>query len=75
MNLKAYVYNALNKTDSCLKHKFDLKHINFSNNPNNPNDADPIQTNTTDLNYTFNDDDAITKYNSNLNTSSNNDKK
>ena len=58
-----------------LKHKFDLKHINFSNNPNNPNDADPIQTNTTDLNYTFKDDDAITKYNSNLNTSSNNDKK
>ena len=57
-----------------LKHKFDLKHINFSNNPNNPNDADPIQTNTTDLNYTFKDDDAITKYNSNLNTSSNNDK-
>lgn len=23
LNLKAYVYNALNKTDSCLKHKFD----------------------------------------------------
>ena len=58
-----------------LKHKFDLKNINFSNNPNNPNDADPIQTNTTDLNYSFTDDDAITKYNGNLNLNTNNNKK
>ena len=30
------------------KPKFDLKNINFSSNPNNPNDMDPIQTNTSD---------------------------
>ena len=59
-----------------LKHKFDLKNINFSNNPNNPNDSDPIQTNTTDLNYSFTDDDAITKYNTNnFNLNTNNNKK
>ena len=45
--------------------KFDLKNINFNSNPNNPNDMDPIQTNHLDLNYKFDNEDAITTYNSN----------
>lgn len=48
--------------------KFDLKNLNFSTNPNNPNDMDPIQNNTSDLSYKFDDEDAITSYNSNKNS-------
>lgn len=47
--------------------KFDLKNLNFSANPNNPNDMDPIQNNTSDLSYKFDDENAITSYNSNKN--------
>lgn len=47
--------------------KFDLKHLNFSSNPDNPNDMDPIQNNTSDLSYKFDDENAITSYNSNKN--------
>ena len=50
------------------KPKFDLKNINFSSNPNNPNDMDPIQTNTSDASYKFDNEDAITSFNSNKNT-------
>lgn len=49
------------------KTKFDLKNINFSSNPNNPNDMDPIQTNTSDASYKFDNEDAITSFNSNKN--------
>ena len=42
--------------------KFDLKNINFGGKPDNPNDMDPIQTNTSDLSYKFDNEDAITKY-------------
>jgi hypothetical protein len=49
------------------KPKFDLKNINFSSNPNNPNDMDPIQTNTSDASYKFDNEDAITSFNSNKN--------
>lgn len=49
------------------KNRFDLKNINFNANPNNPNDMDPIQTNNTDINYKFDDEDAITSFNSNKN--------
>ena len=64
------------KEDSS-KSKFDIKNINFHANPNNPNDMDPIQVNTSDLTYKFENDDPITKYNSNMpningNSSSNN---
>ena len=48
--------------------KFDLKHLNFSSNPDNPNDMDPIQNNTSDLSYKFDDENAITSYNSNKNS-------
>lgn len=56
-------------TDDNLKAKpkFDLKNINFSSNPNNPNDMDPIQTNTSDMSYKFDNEDAITSFNSNKN--------
>ena len=63
-----------NETDAEAKakksnsQKFDLKNINFSSNPNNPNDMDPVQNNTSDLNYQFDNDDAIV----NLNSSSDN---
>lgn len=53
------------KEDSS-KSKFDIKNINFHANPNNPNDMDPIQVNTSDLTYKFENDDPITKYNSNM---------
>ncbi len=52
--------------------RFDLKHINFNGKPNNPNDMDPIQMNQSDILYRFDNEDAITSYNSNNN---NNNKK
>lgn len=52
--------------------RFDLKHINFNGKPNNPNDMDPIQMNQSDISYKFDNEDAITSYNSNNN---NNNKK
>ena len=39
--------------------------VNFNENPNNPNDMDPIQNNTNNLKYTFDNEDAITTYNDN----------
>jgi hypothetical protein len=42
--------------------KFDLKNINFSGTPNNPNDTNPIQNDTTD--FKFDNDDAILNMNS-----------
>ncbi len=42
--------------------KFDLKTISFNGTDTNPNDTDPIQNNTSDLDYTFDDEDAITSY-------------
>lgn len=53
--------------DSSSKTKFDLSNINFHANPDNPNDMDPIQTNNSNLSYKFDDEDAITSYNSNKN--------
>ena len=53
------------------KPKFDLKNINFGGTEKNPNDMDPIQTNTSDLNYSFNNEDAITSYNSGNNNNNN----
>ena len=47
------------------KNKFDLKNIKFSSNSDNPNDMEPIQNNTSDLSYKFDNDDAITSFNSN----------
>ena len=47
--------------------KFDLKNINFGGTSDNPNDMDPVQNNTTDLSYKFENDDAIV----NLNTANN----
>lgn len=49
--------------------RFDLKHINFNGKPNNPNDMDPIQMNQSDILYRFDNEDAITSYNSNNNNS------
>ncbi len=53
--------------DNSSKKRFDLKNINFSTNPNNPNDMDPIQYNTSNQSYKFDDENAITSYNSNKN--------
>ena len=47
------------------KNKFDLKNIKFNSNPDNPNDMEPIQNNTSDLSYKFDNEDAITSFNSN----------
>lgn len=47
------------------KNKFDLKNIRFNSNPDNPNDMEPIQNNTSDLSYKFDNEDAITSFNSN----------
>lgn len=47
--------------------KFDLKNLDFHANPNNPNDMDPIQNNTSGLSYRFDDENAITSYNSSKN--------
>ena len=52
---------------SSTDNRFDLKHINFNGKPNNPNDMDPIQMNQSDSPYRFNNEDAITSYNSNNN--------
>ena len=48
------------------KSKFDLKNINFNANPNNPNDMEPIQTNSTIVTE-FDDEDAIKSFNNNNN--------
>ena len=48
-----------NSGKSIFKNKFDLKNISFNNNPENPNDMDPIQTNVTDSKYFFDNEDAI----------------
>lgn len=47
--------------------KFDLKNINFGGTPNNPNNMDPIQHNTSDIPYKFEDENAITSFKSNNN--------
>lgn len=43
-------------TDSPAKKKFDIKHIDFTDERN---EFDPIQTDTTDTNYLFDNEDAI----------------
>ena len=59
------IINKDSESNRNSKPKFDLKHINFNENPNNPNDMDPIQNNTNNLKYTFDNEDAITTYNDN----------
>lgn len=44
--------------------KFDLKNISFTGTDSNPNDTDPIVNNTSDLDYIFQNDNAITNYSS-----------
>ena len=48
--------------DEDKKKKFDLKNISFNSNPNNPNDMEPIQTNTSVV-TDFDEDNAIKSYN------------
>lgn len=52
--------------DDDKKKKFDLKNISFNSNPNNPNDMEPIQTNSSIV-TNFDEDDAIKAYNNNNN--------
>ena len=47
--------------------KFDLKNVNFTGTPDNPNDTDPIKQNNNGLNYSFDSENAISNYNSNNN--------
>ena len=63
-NFTKFTNGIINKEHEVRKQKnrFDLRNINFNENPDNPNDMDPIQNNTTDFRYRFTDDDAITNY-------------
>ena len=54
-----------NESDDSNKHRFDLRNVNFHSNPDNPNDMDPIQNNESSLSYKFDDENAITSFNSN----------
>lgn len=74
--IKTYNFSKFSKSSSVSNegsdyestdNKFDLKHINFNGKPNNPNDMDPIQMNNSDMNYRFDNENAITSYNSNNN--------
>ena len=47
------------------RNKFDLRDIN--SNLESLDEIDPIQKNTSDLNYKFDDEDPITSFNSNNN--------
>lgn len=51
-----------NSEDENRRKRFDLKNISFNGTDSNPNDTDPIINNISDLNYTFENDDAITNY-------------
>lgn len=59
--------NVQESSDNKKKNKFDLKNIdsNLDTDLDRSEEIDPIQKNTTDLNYTFNDEDPITSYNPN----------
>lgn len=59
--------NSHDDNNGSSKMKFDLKNISFNANPNNPNDMDPVQTNTSDLSYKFDNENAITSFNTNKN--------
>lgn len=48
------------------KLKFDLKNINFNANPNNPNDMEPIQSDTSII-TNFDEEDAIKNFSNNDN--------
>ena len=60
-----------NKNKKHSRQKFDLRNISFTGSKENPNDTDPIQNNTTDIKYQFDNEDPITNYNSNKNNNSN----
>ena len=61
------VTNDEDTIDNSLKkrNKFDLRDIN--SNLESLDEIDPIQKNTSDLNYKFDDEDPITSFNSNNN--------
>ena len=65
--IKGGNYSTDNNDDSSFKKKdkFDLKNIN--SNLENLDEIDPIQKNTSDSNYKFDDEDPITSFNSNNN--------
>lgn len=54
-------------SDNKRKNKFDLKNIdsNLDTDLNRSEEIDPIKKNTSDINYTFDDEDPITSYNPN----------
>ena len=68
-NFTKFTNGIINKEHEIRKqsNKFDLRNISFNENPDNPNDLDPIQNNNTDFRYRFTDDDAITNYSDNNN--------
>ncbi|MCI8277703.1 MAG: TraM recognition domain-containing protein [Clostridia bacterium] len=43
--------------------KFDFRNIDFNANPDNPNNMDPVQTDTSDHPYKFDNENAITSFN------------
>ena len=72
-NFAKYSHNQSNYSavENEKNRRFDLKNINFGGNPNNPNDTDPIQYNNSGVNYSFDNENAITNYNSNNNNDNN----
>lgn len=65
-NFTKFSNGILDSSEKTKNKKFDIKNISFVGTAENPNDTDPIKTDTSDLNYKFDDSDAITNYNPNL---------
>lgn len=65
-NFTKFTSGITNVDEDNKKPKFDLRNINFNANPNNPNDMEPIQTNSTIV-TDFDDEDAIKSFNNNSN--------
>lgn len=73
-NIKTYNFSKFtsgivsSETDGHSKNnKFNFKNMDFHSNPDNPNNMDPVQTNTTDLSYKFDNENPITSFNTNNN--------
>ena len=60
-NFTKFTSGITNQDEENKKPKFDLKNISFNSNSSNPNDMEPIQTNTSIV-TNFDDEDAIKTY-------------
>lgn len=66
-NFDRFNNQTVNSNEPKKKNRFDLKNadMNLETDLNKAEEIDPIQKNTTDLNYMFDDNDPITSYNPN----------